>query len=96
MVAAACKVRVRVYGNDDVFEMPRDGRSVLDGARAAGVELPSSCEAGSCSTCRARLTAGRVQLVNNLALDDDELAQGYVLACQAVPQSAELALDFDT
>ncbi|MCB1746874.1 MAG: 2Fe-2S iron-sulfur cluster binding domain-containing protein [Gammaproteobacteria bacterium] len=90
-----CTVRVRVFGTEDSFAMPRDGRTVLEAARGAGIDLPSSCEAGSCSTCRARLTAGRVHLLGNLALDDDELAQGYVLACQAVPESAELALDFD-
>ncbi len=75
--------------------MPRAGITVLDAARAAGVELPSSCEVGSCSTCRARLLAGQLHMLNNLILDEAECAAGYVLACQAVPDSDTLSLDFE-
>jgi 3-ketosteroid 9alpha-monooxygenase subunit B len=72
-----------------------DGATVLEAARAAGVELPAMCEAGSCATCRAYLRAGTVNLLANSVLADDELATGWVLACQAVPDSAHLELDFD-
>ena len=89
------QVCVRFYGGQASFEMPRDGITVLDAARAAGVELPSSCGVGSCSTCRARLLAGQVHMLNNLILDEAECTAGYVLACQAVPDSDTLSLDFD-
>lgn len=88
-------VAVRLYGEDLHFDMPCDGTTVLGAAHAAGVHLPSSCEAGICSTCRARLVSGDVTLLNDMGLDDAERAAGYVLACQAVPQSAHIELDFD-
>lgn len=96
MSAADTEVSVRVFGGVHAFRMPRDGRTVLDAARAAGVDLPYSCEAGCCSTCRARLVSGRLHMRNNLILDDDECAAGYVLACQAVPDSETVCLDFDS
>jgi ring-1,2-phenylacetyl-CoA epoxidase subunit PaaE len=89
------RIEVAVFGEQAVFTMLRDGSTVLEAARGAGVLLPSSCEAGSCATCRARLVSGRVTLLNNFALDDAELAAGFVLACQAVPLSAQVVLDFD-
>ena len=84
-----------MYGTAAVFAMQRDGATILEGSRAAGLILPASCESGSCATCRAKLLAGRVSLLANFALDDNELAAGYVLACQAVPASVALVLDFD-
>lgn len=89
------EISLKVYGQSLVFHMPRDGRTVLEASRAAGIALPYSCEAGCCSTCRAKLIAGKVRMVNNLILDDDECAAGYVLACQALPESAKVSLDFD-
>ena len=93
--ATDVQVTVLVLRERTTFSMCRDGSTVLEAGRAAGVELPYSCEAGSCSTCRARLVAGQVHMLNNLILDDTELAAGYVLACQAVPESEALSLDFD-
>jgi len=95
MSGAEVEINVRVFGQHSRFHMPRDGRTVLEGGRAAGIELPYSCEAGCCSTCRAKLLDGRVRMRNNLILDETEQAAGYVLACQAEPESATLSLDFD-
>ena len=89
------RVAVRLYGQALAFTMTRDGATVLEASRAAGLHLPSSCEVGSCATCRARLVTGAISLKSNFALDDDELAAGYVLACQCLPASEEIALDFD-
>ena len=89
------RVAVRLYGQALAFTMSRDGSTVLEASRAAGLLLPSSCEVGSCSTCRAKLVTGAITLKSNFALDDDELAAGYVLARQCLPESDEIALDFD-
>lgn len=89
------EVETLYLGRRARFGMHRDGTTVLAAARAAQLELPSMCEAGSCATCRARLRAGEVSMLANLVLGADELAAGYVLACQAVPLSARLTLDFD-
>lgn len=92
---ATVQVTVRVFGAEARFDMSDDGATVLAAARDAGVELPSSCEAGVCASCRARLLAGEVERLNDLALDPAERAAGYVLACQALPRSPTLVLDFD-
>ena len=89
------EISVRVFGQRHAFLMARDGDTVLNAARAMGIDLPFSCEAGCCSTCRAKLVSGQVRMVNNFILDEAECAAGYVLACQAVPESETLSLDFD-
>ena len=63
----------------------RTGDTVLQTARSAGLQAPYSCETGSCGTCMARITEGSARMVNNDALEDDEVAEGYVLTCQALP-----------
>jgi ferredoxin-NADP reductase len=62
------------------------GRStILQSARWAGLKAPSSCEAGHCATCMARVVEGRVDMLNNEVLTDDEVAEGWVLTCQSIP-----------
>ncbi|BBX83489.1 2Fe-2S iron-sulfur cluster-binding protein [Mycolicibacterium aubagnense] len=69
--------------------------TLLDSARRAGLAPPFSCEAGNCGTCIARLTEGRATMRNNEALDDDEVAEGYVLTCQAVPDTASVTVRYE-
>ena len=68
---------------------------VLDAAIRAGLELPFSCRAGVCSTCRTKLVRGEVEMEQNYALEDWEVEQGYVLACQARVKTPVLELDYD-
>ncbi len=65
----------------------REGTTVLQAARQLGLDPPSSCEAGSCATCMARLVEGTVTMHVNDALTDEEVADGWVLTCQSVPTS---------
>ena len=64
---------------------PRTGVNVLDAALQEGMELPYACKAGVCSTCRAMLTEGQVDMDANYALEDYEIARGYILTCQSYP-----------
>jgi 3-ketosteroid 9alpha-monooxygenase subunit B len=73
----------------------RAGDTVLETARRGGLRPPFSCEAGNCATCMAHLDSGSVAMRVNNALSDDELADGWVLTCQSVPTSAEVAVDYD-
>lgn len=76
--------------------VPRVGdETLLDSARRAGLAPPFSCEAGNCGTCIARLTEGTATMRNNEALDDDEVADGYVLTCQAIPDTASVTVRYD-
>ena len=71
------------------------GEKVLDAALRAGLDLPWSCRGGMCSTCRARLTEGAVDMAENYALEPWEIAAGYILTCQAHPKTDRLTVDFD-
>lgn len=71
------------------------GQRVLDVALAAGLDAPFSCRDGVCCTCRARVLEGSVTMDKNFSLEPDELAQGFVLTCQAHPTSGALAVSYD-
>jgi ring-1,2-phenylacetyl-CoA epoxidase subunit PaaE len=100
---AATVPTASVEGADIVVTM--DGRerrfgmgqheSILAAGEAAGLRLPFSCRAGICSTCRARVTQGTVTMDRNQALEEWEVAAGYVLCCQARPTSASVRLTYD-
>ena len=71
------------------------GETLLQTARMAGLAPPSSCEIGSCGTCMARLTEGCARMINNDALDDDEVAEGWVLTCQSLPTTATVRVVYE-
>ncbi|MCH9818704.1 MAG: 2Fe-2S iron-sulfur cluster binding domain-containing protein, partial [Betaproteobacteria bacterium] len=71
------------------------GSLVLDSALDAGLDVPFSCKAGVCSTCRCLVMAGTVAMDKNFTLDQDEIDRGYVLSCQARATSEAVTLDFD-
>ncbi len=76
--------------------IPRhDGETLLESARRAGLTPPFSCEAGNCATCMARLTEGSATMRVNDALEDDEVAEGYVLTCQAVPDTPSVTVHYE-
>jgi ring-1,2-phenylacetyl-CoA epoxidase subunit PaaE len=89
------EVTIIMDGRRRSFSMRMNGESVLDGAAKAGLELPFSCRAGVCSTCRTKVVRGEVAMNQNYALEDWELEQGYVLACQSQVKTPVLELDYD-
>jgi len=89
------EVTVHMDGRRRSFSMRRGEETVLDAAARAGIELPFSCRAGVCSTCRTKVLSGEVEMAQNYALEEGELEQGYVLACQSHVKSATLELDYD-
>ena len=92
--ARAVSVTVTMDGRDRQFLMdPQD--SVLAAAEEAGLRLPFSCRAGICSTCRTRVVAGAVAMERNQALEDWEVAAGYVLCCQARPTTDKIHITYD-
>lgn len=77
------------------FTMRTDDGSVVDAAHQAGIELPYSCKGGMCSTCRAKLIEGKVEMAANYSLEEWEIEAGYVLTCQARPTTPTITLDYD-
>ena len=86
--------RIRDYPRQ-LFTMRTGEESILDAAARAGLDLPFSCRAGVCSTCRTKLLRGEVELAQNYALEDWELAQGFILACQAHAKTSDLEISYD-
>ena len=93
--AGRCEVALRIDGSEIHFAMPSQGMSVLEGALAAGLDVRHSCRTGVCATCRCKLVEGKVDMDASYALEDYEVARGFVLACQSYPSTPKLALDFD-
>jgi len=73
----------------------RSGNTILQTGRMAGLTVPSSCESGSCATCMARLVEGSVQMINNEALTEEEVADGWILTCQSMPASRSVRIVYE-
>jgi ring-1,2-phenylacetyl-CoA epoxidase subunit PaaE len=90
-----CEVSVVLDGTTRSFTLEKGKESILEAGLKAGVELPYSCKGGVCSTCRAKLVAGEVDMDVNFALEDYEVARGFVLTCQSYPVTDRVSVDYD-
>jgi ring-1,2-phenylacetyl-CoA epoxidase subunit PaaE len=81
-------------GRSSTLTLP-PGTPVLDGAQKVRPDLPFACKGGVCGTCRALVTSGTAVMRRNYALEQRELDAGYVLTCQALPQTDEITVDYD-
>jgi ring-1,2-phenylacetyl-CoA epoxidase subunit PaaE len=90
-----CEVTVVLDGATRTFTLEKGKESILEAGLKAGIEIPYSCKSGVCSTCRAKLTAGEVDMDVNFALEDYEVARGFVLTCQSHPVTDKVAVDYD-
>jgi ring-1,2-phenylacetyl-CoA epoxidase subunit PaaE len=91
----SCHVTVTLDGGQQPFTMTQREETLLDGAIRAGIDVRYSCKSGVCATCRAKLTSGEVDMDANYALEDYEIARGFILTCQSYPVTSEIAIDFD-
>ncbi len=82
-------------GKEFLFTMTSDYDNILDAALNAGADLPFACKGGVCSTCKCQVVDGEVEMKINYALEDKEVAQNFVLSCQAVPTTDKVVVDFD-
>ena len=85
-----------IYDDEEIdFNLNKDGDTILDAAMDNDVDVPFSCKGAVCCTCKAKVIEGKVTMDANYALSDQEVEDGYVLACQSHPASAKVTLDFD-
>ena len=92
--AGQVALTVLIDGKPHELAMRRD-QHVLDVALSAGLDAPYSCKAGVCCTCRAKVLEGSVSMDKNFTLEEEEMAQGFVLSCQARPTSDRLVVSYD-
>jgi ring-1,2-phenylacetyl-CoA epoxidase subunit PaaE len=93
--AAGLRMSVTLNGRRMQVAFDPEKRSILDNVRAAGLPAPFACKGGVCATCRAKVTAGEVSMKVNYGLSEQEIAEGYVLTCQATPLTEGVALTYD-
>ncbi len=87
-------LHVKLDGEEFDVEMT-DDQNIVDALLEIKKEVPYSCTAGACSTCIAKVTQGEVKMDTCLALDEEEIAEGYILTCQAHLVTEEVSVDFD-
>jgi len=90
-----CEVTVIIDGGSRSFVLEKAKENIIDAASRQGIELPYSCKGGVCSTCRAKLIEGEVDMDANFALEDYEVARGFILCCQSYPATDKVVVDFD-
>ena len=93
--AAGFAMRVTLEGRSRRVTFDAAAGNILDSARAAGMPAPYACKAGVCATCRAKLVRGEVEMIANYGLSKEEVAAGYILTCQSIPKTADVAVDYD-
>ena len=86
---------VSVDGDDFEFQLSNKGQTILDAAMEHGADVPFSCKGAVCCTCKAKVMEGEVSMEANYSLSEDEVAEGFILACQAHPESENVVVDFD-
>jgi ring-1,2-phenylacetyl-CoA epoxidase subunit PaaE len=93
--SAQSEVTILYDGARYAITMPKQTESILDAGLRSGIDLRHSCKSGVCATCRAKLTEGKVDMDANYALEDYEIARGFILTCQSYPVTDRLTVDFD-
>ena len=89
-----CEVNIVLDGSRRMFLLEKGRENIIDAGLRNGIELPFSCKGGVCSTCRCRLVEGEVDMDVNFALEDYEVARGFILACQSYPVTDRVTVDF--
>ena len=90
-----CEVTLVHDGRESRVQIAADGENLLDAGLNLGMDLPFACKGGVCSTCKALLLAGEVEMDIQRGLTEEEIARGMILTCQAHPISDQVHVDFD-
>ena len=89
------EITVKSDGRRFNFKLDYNSNNILDAALAQGADLPFACKGGVCTTCKAKLIEGEVEMEVNYGLEPDEVKAGFILTCQSYPRSKKVVVDFD-
>lgn len=89
------KITVTLDGRSFDFNLDYNSNNILDAALAQGADLPFACKGGVCTTCKAKLIEGQIEMEVNYGLEQDEVDAGFILTCQSHPRSEKVKIDFD-
>lgn len=89
------KVTIILDGEQETFDLASDGDTILEEAESYGVDAPYSCRGGVCCTCKGKVLKGSATMEKNYTLSDKEVKEGYILTCQAHPNSPEVIISYD-
>ncbi len=89
------EVTIVADGRSSRFQLAMVGENILDAGIHNGIDLPYACKSGVCSTCKARLVEGKVDMDLTHGLSPREIEAGFILTCQAHPLSERVVVDFD-
>lgn len=89
----AAVLEVRLNGQTHSLRWPRE-LSLVDAMLQAGLNAPFSCKAGLCSACACHLISGEVTMDHNAILTEEDIADGFILGCQARPITQEVKVEF--
>lgn len=92
---AISHITVKLDGRSFQFDLPFNNKSILDAALATGADIPYACKGGVCTTCKAKLLEGRVEMDINYGLEPEEVKAGFILTCQSHPITENMVVDFD-
>ncbi len=89
------KITVKLDGRSFNFNLDYNSNNILDAALAEGADLPFACKGGVCTTCKAKLMEGEIEMEVNYGLETEEVEAGFILTCQSHPRSKKVVVDFD-
>lgn len=89
------KVTIILDGEHRDFDIASDGKTILDTAVEADMDVPFACKGAVCCTCKGKILEGKATMAMNYALSEQEVADGYILTCQAHPASEKLIVSYD-
>jgi len=88
--------KLTIVLDNEEHEIQLEGNTtVLEAAIDAGLDAPYSCKIAACCTCRAKVKSGTVEMEDDEILTEAEIAEGFILTCQAIPTSSELVVSYD-
>jgi 3-ketosteroid 9alpha-monooxygenase subunit B len=91
---STASLTVSLDGQQHALDWPRN-KKLLDFLLEKGIKAPFSCRQGACSACACILSDGEVKMIKNEILEQDDLDEGFVLACQSLPISDTVAVRYD-